>query len=235
MKLKTCLLFACFVSLAGPVLAAPSAESKELEVDDQDANQAVEAYGQTRRHYDLSRLSDRHLDGVKGYTFSSVSEPPVAAAGGLADPYLGTLRQLACSRQVFGEAELVGKKSFAGRHGYGVFTKYRFKMISDFRDGKKSAKVVHVIIPGGEIDYQGEKVRVENAAGDFNVGSRYVLVAGSKRADERETLFYSIPHMEISSNTIYSADGWAPFESGTNVKRAKADVAKALSLKGCPQ
>lgn len=228
-KILKKILSGIFLTAVFGLVMAQQNAGESVSVGADEASKAVRHFGGGR---DLSKVISHHLDGVMGEEVINDPEPPIYRKY-FPDRRLDAIHQEACSAAVFGEAELLGKKSFVGSQGQGVFTKLRFKLINDWRPGNdNNAKVVHVIVEGGEADWNGRRYRIKNKRSDFNVGHRYVLIAGSK-SDSSSPIVGEPPFLEIENVTIYAPPGWTLFPNGTTVKQAKAEVEKVLAARAC--
>lgn len=201
----------------------------DIVVDEEEKIESVNVFHLSAREK-LTRISGRHVDGVRGYTVSPHLEGGITERNDRST----LLRNFACNEQVFGIYELEAAKSFAGKDDIGVFTKYRFKLIDDWRDGNSlRSKVIHMTVEGGEIDYNGEKIRVENPLLRYVIGGRYFLSAGSRGKGGDKLVYAYSPFIEISNGTLYPAPGIQLFPSGMSVSKAKVEVLQSLQKKGC--
>lgn len=227
----TCMAALSAVTICTSVQAAPDLGQTPIISSAEEAK-VVEHFGQHAGD-DVAAITKRHPDGVKGYMFSAESEPPVFTTA-IPDRRLDALRLFACSAGAFGVAELVSQKSFVGKGGLGVFTKMKFKILDDWRsEAPDNKKMAQVIVLGGEAEWKGERFRIKNSAVHVKENARYVLIAGNRFTDKQEVLYGNVRLFEVVDNTLYSAPGWTPFPQGIPLAQAKADVAKALAMRGC--
>jgi hypothetical protein len=204
--------------------------SNDIVVMKKDEQRATEKFTQAGNNIEF--MSSKHLDGVKGAALEiDIGPPPYTTA--LPDKRLDALRLFACTSAAFGQAELVGKKSFLGKDGDGVFTKMRFRIIDDWRDQPENSKVITVVSQGGEVNWKGQKYRVTSKFTDFKIGSKYILVAGSRFEPASDSIFENLRFFEVVNDSIYSGPGWSPFSQGSTILSAKGDVTKALTQRGC--
>jgi len=223
--IKSLFMLALGITAHGGAHAAPPVSVAETE-----KARAAEHFHVGQRD-NVETLKRKHLDGVRGYSVHTTIE------GGITDGAQRTVRlsNLACNSAVFGLVQLEGAKPFVGKDNAGVFTKFRFRILDDWRaQENRGAPIVHLIMEGGEVEHKGEKVRVENSLAKYKLNGTYVLAAGNKSASKFDHAIYATPpFMEVSSNTIYSAPGATPFSSGTSVAKAKLEVDQALETRKC--
>ncbi|QGZ39487.1 hypothetical protein [Pseudoduganella flava] len=208
-------------------LAAASDEKQQIEVDDKDRLRAQQGMS---RKLALQKLKPAELDGVKSYRVVRQPEGP-----GLDKPE--QLRQvvahMACVAAVFGLVELEDAKSFVGKDDVGIFTKYRFRILDDWRArSQTNGRKVFLVMHGGEAVHNGERYRAENPAAHYRKGEQYVLIAGTVD-DEQRTIHDTPPFLEVSEGIVHPGPGWTPFAPGTALAQAKAQVADAVDREGC--
>lgn len=233
-KIKNCSKFIILVSVIStiyPALAQDKIEGAAVAVDAGDRNKAKQRFS---ANASLSHMKSRHLDGVKGEEIIIDPEPPIER-GIFQNARLDALHLYACKSAIFGEVELVGKKSFVGSDGEGVFTKLRFSKIDDWRpNNKKQVKIINLVVPGGDVEWEGERFRIVNKRANYQIKRHYILIAGNNTENSDNSTIFSNPlFLEVDNNAIYSPPGWTLFENGTTLKQAKADVAKVLGMRGC--
>lgn len=181
----------------------------------------------------IDRIETRHLDGTRGYKVTATSTSYSKASP---EQRQRTLRNIACNAVVFGVAKLESARSFVGRDGGGVFTRFHFRLLDDWRamPERRVDPVVQLVMEGGEAKYQGETVRVENALADYQVGSSYLLAAGSRfNTTDNKVLYEQPPLIEVADDVLYPAPNSELFASGTSVSRAKAEIDAATPLGSC--
>lgn len=209
--------------------AAAGQERQALAVDSNEQARASASIGGSRK-LSLNRLPANKLDGVKGYRVYPSAEGPSLQQP---EQLRKTVAHMACQAAVFGLVELEAAKTFVGKDDVGIFTKFRFRIVDDWRaDAGNTGRTVDLVMQGGEIERDGQKFSVENPHASYQVGSQYVLVAGT-RADSQKTIFDSPPFLEVSEELIHPAPGWTPFAPGTGVQQARGEVAAALAREGC--
>ncbi len=218
--------------LANCAFACYGVAAAEVVVDDSDKAEAPKAFAYGKKH-DIKMIGARHLDGVKGLDLHIEDEPPIRA-NVLPDPVLDGLRSLACGAQAFGLVELEDAISFVGSGDLGVFTKLRFKLVDDWRAKKEAnGKVVHLVVPGGEVNNSGERIRISTKYANFKTGEQYILYTGT-RFNPKKVIYDTPPLIEVQDKTLFvAADSHSPLSSGLSPSQAKALVNKALSQKGC--
>jgi len=152
----------------------------------------------------------------------------------IADMRLDAVRTLACLAGFFGEAKLIAERTFIGQNDAGIYTKRRFHLIEDWRpDAGNQPKNLDVVMLGGETDYEGERLRIEDSSEKYVVGRRYVLITGGRLGTNYKTVFHDPYFIQLDEGTLLPARGWTPFVSGASSTKAKEDIAEALSLLKC--
>ena len=217
---------------AASVIAAD--ENLTVDYKDQDiAASLLPTSKRMRQRLKLDGLRNyKHPDGVLGTTYFSSSEaPPVSGA---MDPTQEVLRLFACRYAVFGVAELQNSRSFIGKDEIGIFTKLRFKLIESWSEQSAlQAQSFDLLVVGGEVEHNGEIIRLGNPQAAYVKGRHYLMIMHSAN-DKNKKIFVGTPYLlEISNGTIYPAPGWSPFEPGTTLTRAKAMIQESLEQKGC--
>jgi hypothetical protein len=208
-----------------------SSQQDQIEVDAAEQLKATQLLGGSRK-LALSEIQGRHTDGVKGYKVYPVLEGPSLAQS---EQLQKLVARMACSASVFALVELEAARSFVGKNDIAVFTKYRFRILEDWRvEATRKDPVVHLIVHGGEVTHAGEKYRVENPTARYQTGGRYVLMAGSSDNNAPpHSIFETPPLLEVSDDLIYPAPGWTPFAHGTTLEQAKAAIGRAVGKEGC--
>lgn len=222
---------ACIVVLLGGIgVTHAQTNDQSLSISADERDNATQRY----RGSALSSATQRHFDGVKGWEVVIDPEPPVYARA-FPDRRRDALWQYACSAAVFGEAELMAKKSFIGDGDTGVYTKLRFKLSNDWRTNTKVPENhIDIIVPGGEVNFKGEAFRVTNRTANFKSDRHYVLIAGDQtNFNPKQSVYGEILLLEIDRGAIYSPPGWTVFANGTSIEQAKAEVGSLMSAKEC--
>jgi hypothetical protein len=225
----------CIPALLMIIATWASAANPDLVVDRTDQDKAELLNPRPSKKLKLDNIQGRDSDGVRARAVFTVPEPP-AVSGQNQNIVQEALRYYACYDSIFGVAEVQDFKSFVNRSETNVFTKVRFKLIDDWsaRPGPKE-QTFDLIVEGGEADYKGEVVRVNNPQANYVKGRRYVMIIGGNSpgaADKK--VFVGSPYLiKVLNESIYPAPGWSPFKPGTNLDQAKALVGEALALKGC--
>ena len=181
----------------------------------------------------ISRIDTRHLDGVKGTTMTSTDS---GYAGATREERNRTMRNFVCNAPVFGVVKLEAARSFIGKDDRGVFTRFRFRVLDDWRaaPNRKASVIVHIVMPGGEAKYKGETVRIDNALADYQVNSTYLLMAGTRfNTDDGNVLYDQPPLIEVVDGVLYPAPGSEMFGSGTELSKAKAELTAAVPAGSC--
>ena len=213
---------------AGALAASPQ-QKEPLDVDASERLSAKNSVGGSRK-LSLQKMEPSSLDGVKGYRVYPSAEGPSLKD---TDELRRVVAHMACHTAVFGLVELEAAKPFVGQDDVGIFTKFRFRVIDDWRaNGAGSGRTVDLVMMAGEVSRDGERYRIENPHALYEVGGRYVLIAGTK-SQEQKTIFGSPPFLEISDDMIHPAPGWTPFAPGSTVQQAKSEVVAALVQEGC--
>jgi len=218
----TALLGVSHLNVGAAVQAADPIEAEVLE-------RAAQRFHSRK----IDRVDTRHLDGVRGYKITTTT---TNYANANPEQRKRTLRNMACNAVVFGIAKLEAEKSFVGKDGGGVFTRFRFRLVEDWRalPERKVDPVVQLVVEGGEAKYKGETIRVENARADYQIGSSYLLVAGSRfNANEGKTLYELPPLIEVADGVLYPAPASELFASGTSISRARAEIDAATPAGSC--
>lgn len=216
------LLAACHVSA---IAAAQSTETVEAEVHEK----AVKRFHPRK----IERLVTRLFDGVKGTIISATSDNLIESTP---EQRSRTLRNMACNGSVFGIVKLEARKTFVGKDDRGVFTRFRFRVLDDWRAAPDSKKgqIVHLVMEAGEVKHKGETVRIENARADYQVNASYLLAAGSRFNQDEGSIFYDHPPLiEVVDGILQPIPGSLLFASGTPVRAAKAEVANATPAGSC--
>jgi hypothetical protein len=208
-----------------------SEAGQEITIDEKDRVASDSVFHPSERLGTLDRIKGTHPDGVKGFEIRPHLE------GGFVSPddRSQQLWTKACRLQVFGIYELEKKKSFPGKDNIGIFTKFRFKLIEDWRGGVRSGhKYLHLVTEGGEIEYKGEKLRVDNSITRYTIGKRYLLLTGTRGNDDSNLVVYSYsPFIEVSNGMLYPAPNVNIFAPGTSLSTAHAEIADALKERNC--
>lgn len=216
----------------GAVAAANAGGPQEpITVNADDRAIATSESGGSRK-LALSTISMRHVDGVKGYKVYLTFEGPSIQQP---EQLRRRIAHLACNSVVFGLVELEKAKSFAGKADVGVFTKYRFRVLDDWRAiPAEKGREIHLIMDGGEVSFAEEKIRVENPFAAYKVGGQYILVAGRATGDAaQKPIFQTPPFHEVNDNLVHPAPDGALFSPGTTLEQAKAIVNEAVAKEGC--
>jgi hypothetical protein len=217
------------IAAASPIISVDQAD-QEIAIDEQDRIESDSRFHPSER-VKLDHIKGRQADGVKAYLIDPHLEggfiPPDDRSAGL--------QIKACRLQLFGIYELEKEKSFAGKNDIGIFTKFRFKLIEDWRGGAANGhKHVHLVMQGGEIEYKGEKLRAENTIAHYVVGKRYLLQAGTRENNKSDGVVYSYsPFIEVVKGLLYPGPDVNVFTSGTSLSSARAEVADALKKRSC--
>jgi hypothetical protein len=226
---KAALASLCALAYAGTSAAGGAKEPVEIDADDR--VRAAAQLGSTKK-LALSALKPFHIDGTKGYSVHAIIEGP-----SLKQPELMRKRIAlsACRANVFGLVELESARSFVGKDDAGVFTKYRFRVLDDWRAAPTDqGKKVDLILEGGEITHGGEVYRAENAFAKYEVGSKYVLLAHN--ADKhlgKKAILDTPPALEVVDDIVHPGLGWTPFAPGLTLEQAKNVVKEAVAKEGC--
>lgn len=204
-----------------------------LAVSEQERIQATEQFIGGTKKLSLERMKQSQhtfLDGAKGYT-SSESIRPRMVKPEARQKYFA---QAACDGTLTGLVELVNAKSFTGVGNNGIFTKFRFRVVDDWRVQPAPPRAyVDIIMHVGEIIYDGERFRVENPEARYSVGGQYVLLSGKAANSSRDSLIGAPAFLEVSDGVIYPAPSITYFAAGTTVEQAKAEVENAVLQEGC--
>lgn len=223
---------ASFYLAIGTLAAANAGEPKEpITVDADDQAIATNELGGSRK-LALSTIPMRHLDGVKGYKVYFTFEGPTLKQP---EQLRRRIAHLACNSAVFGLVELEKSKSFVGKADVGVFTKFRFRLLDDWRAiPAEKGRDIHLIMQGGEVTFAGEKIRVENPYASYKVGGQYIIAAGRANGDAaQKPIFQTPPFHEVNDNLVHPAPDGALFAPGTTLEQAKTIVKDAVAKEGC--
>jgi hypothetical protein len=180
----------------------------------------------------IERIDRRHQDGVRGYKITSATRYATANP----EHRKRVLRNIACNAVVFGIAKLETTQSFVGKDGDGVFTLFRFRLLEDWHalPDRNVDTDVQLVIEGGETSYKGEAIRVENALADYQVGSSYLLVAGSRfNSNDGNILYEQSPLIKVADDILYPAASSELFAAGTAIHSAKAEIDAATPAGSC--
>jgi hypothetical protein len=209
--------------------ACSVAAHAQLPIDAIDLDTAA-AMASGSNQLKLDYIQQRHPDGVRGLTYIAVPEAPVRS-GQPADR-AEMLRHYACSLAVFGLAELTDSTSFIGKENREVFTKLRFKLVENWQV-RPRLQTFDVIVRGGEVVYQGERIRMVHSLANHVQGHRYVMMLGGSRSPTARTFAAEPYFLDAAHGAIAAGLGWSPFESGISLGRAKAMVGTAVAQRGC--
>jgi hypothetical protein len=214
----------------GAIAAEKAPVGPVVVVEDSERERAVQVLAPSKK-LDLANLDLRHADGVKGYQTIPVEE---GLDAGTPEKRTAALVRLACNASVFGLVTLDGAASFVGKGDRGVFTKFRFRVIQDWRAGTENdSPDVHLIVHAGELVHAGERVRVENPLANYKIGAAYILATGVRSgADYGKTIYELPPFVAVENSVILPPHGLNVFAAGTTVRQAQADVAQALAASG---
>lgn len=128
---------------------------------------------------------------------------------------------------------MIGAASFTGSDG-GIYSKLRFRVLDDWRPHVRDpAPDVDVLIIGGEIVRDGERLRMEDAEGQYRLGQRYVLIAGGYRQAGDAVLRAYLHFLPVDGGVIHVAPGEMTFANGVSTIQASADVARAVAMAPC--
>jgi len=217
------------------IATSASAANPDLVIDRTDQDKAELLHPSSSKKLKLDNVQDRDSDGIRTRSVFTVPEPP-AVSGQNPDIVQEALRSYACYDSVFGVAEVQDFKSFVNRSETNIFTKVRFRLIDDWsaRPGPKE-QTFDLIVEGGEAEYKGEVVRINNPQASYVKGRRYVMIIGGNRSGAADKkVFVGSPYLiKVLNDSIYPAPGWSPFKPGTSLDQARGLVGKALALKGC--
>lgn len=204
---------------------------QEITIDEKDQVESNSAFHVAERFGTVDHIKGTHPDGVKGFEIRPKFDSWNVSPSDRSD----RLRVKACRFQVFGIYELEKKKSFLGKDNVGIFTKFRFKLIEDWRAGVRNGhKHFDLVTEGGEIEYKGEKLRIDNSITHYAIGKRYFLMAGTRGKDESNMVIYSYsPFIEVLNGILYPASDVDVFTSGTSLSTAHAEIAEALKGRNC--
>ena len=116
------------------------------------------------------RKRDPQPDGAREYSSSGNLCLP---GTDIPERRLDLAVRYACYAAFFGIAEVTGARSFAGAGGIGIFTKYRLRLVEDWRPGSQSAGgTFDLVMHGGEIVEDGETFRARHPYTGYRVGAR---------------------------------------------------------------
>jgi hypothetical protein len=182
----------------------------------------------------FDRIGTHHLDGVKGY---KVSIPIMEFQP--KDPVRRQhlLQNVACQSRVFGLVKVEEMKVFIGEGDRGIFTRVRFRIVEDWRPRNEPVPdmIVYKVLEGGEIERQGETIRIDNPLADYRLGSLYLLTAGNRNAGNPDNDLYGLsPVIEVVDGILYPDPGSLLFTPGTSVDRAKEEISSAIPGGSCP-
>lgn len=118
----------------------------------------------------------------------------------------------------------------------GIYTKYTFEIADNQIPNGNSKTRIQIIVEGGEISYQGEGYRYTDPLKNYDIGSSYLVITGDKNKTDKLITYEDQPFMEIANGMLYAAPEfkWSPFESGTQISKAKKIVCKVVG-KECVQ
>jgi hypothetical protein len=189
----------------------------------------------------LSKIRFRHSDGTKGHDWSSSEEPPYfnMYRAATRDSHRAILHKYGCDARVLGAAQLLGSKSFVNLEGTQIYTKYKFKILQDFRfDGAdKMRQIVYVVMLGGEAKINGEKIRVNNLNSPFSLsgGGEFLLAITEDPISKNGSTYMQNPsYIEIKDDRIFPPGGnWLGFKSGTTLAEFASKLSEISMAKGC--
>ncbi|MET0268232.1 MAG: hypothetical protein ABW202_21765 [Duganella sp.] len=204
-----------------------------LAVSEQERAQATAQFIGGTKKLSLERLKqsqDTFLDGAKGYTPSESVRPRLIKPE-VRQKYFA---QAACEGSLTGLVELINAKSFTGVGDNGIFTKFRFRVVDDWRvQPAPSRPYVDIIMHVGEMVHEGQRYRADNPEARYTIGKQYILLAGKLASGTRGSLIGAPAFLEVSDGIIYPAPSVTHFAPGTTVEQAKLEVENAVLQEGC--
>jgi hypothetical protein len=211
------------------LLAGGACCGAELTVDKADRLNASASLGHSRK-LAMANMPADPATGVRGYRIYPGFEGPCLDDR---ERLRKVVAHMACHTAVFGIVELEAAQPFPGADDIGIFTKYRFRLIEDWRQVRaENGRTVDLVMAGGEVTRDGITYRVEHPHALYRVGGRYVLIAGGEN-NGLQTIHAWPAYIALRSDVIGEALGGTPFAAGTSVAEARSQVAEALPREGC--